>query len=125
MATPIEQNKQENIDLLQIEYFTDLPISKKEIVVIEPNNAIAISIRKFLIDLGYKEIHICKEVKEGIKLFYHFIGIDVNIPMIIDDSGSNRNIKNTIEEVLEIQPNAKIIVTTTKQKNRFIYSKIV
>ena len=124
MATPIEQNRERNIDLLQIEYFSDLPVSKNEIVVIEPNNSIAINIRKFLSEIGFKKIHICKEFKEGIEIFYHFIGNDVNIPLIVD-SGSDKNIKSTIKEILEIQPSAMVIVTTTKEKTNSQIIKLI
>ena len=111
MATPIEQNREKNIDLLQIEYFSDLPISKKEIIVIEPNNSIAITIRKFLSEIGFEEIHVCEELKEGIEIFHHFIGNDVNVPLVIDN-GPDKNINSTIKEILEIQPSAMIIITT-------------
>ena len=37
----IEKNKIENTDLLQIEYFSDMPISNKEIILMEPNNSLA------------------------------------------------------------------------------------
>ena len=84
MTTPIERNREENTDLLQIEYFSDLPISKKEVVIIEPNNSTAITIRKFLSEIGFEEIHICKDTKEGMEIFYDFIARDVNVPLIID-----------------------------------------
>ena len=69
MTTPIDRNREENIDLLQIEYFSDLPISKKKIVIIEPNYATAITIRKFLSEIGFEEIHVCKEAKQGMEIF--------------------------------------------------------
>ena len=115
MTTPIERNREENIDLLQIEYFSDLPISKKEIVIIEPNNSTAITMRKFLLEIGFEEIHICKETKEGMEIFYDYISNDVNVPLIID-IGTNKNIKTTIKEILEIQPSAMILVVTAKER---------
>ena len=115
-ASPIEKNKLENVDLLQIEYFSDLSISKKDIVVIEPSNPIALTIRKFLIDLGFENIYVCKEPDEGIEIFTDFIGNDISIPFIIDDNLPNQNLKKIIEEVLEIQPSAKILIITAKEK---------
>ncbi len=111
----IEKNKQENVDLLQIEQFSDIDTSEKEIVVIEPNSTIAITIRKFLIKIGFENIHICKESNEGLQIFSHFISDDMSIPVIID-SESNKNTKKMIKEILEIQPNARVIVTTAKEK---------
>ena len=114
-ASIIETKELENKDLLQIEYFSDWVISKKDVVVVEPNNTMIIAIRKFLLKIGFQNIHVCNEVKEGIQIFSHFIGNDISVPIIIN-SGSNKNIKNTITEILEIQPNANIIITTAKEK---------
>ncbi len=114
-ANLIEKNKQENIDLLQIEQFSNLVISQKDIIVVESNSTIAISIRKFLVKIGFENIKICKETKEGIQIFSHFISNDINTPLIID-IGTNRNIKKIIKEILEIQPNAMLIITTSKDK---------
>ena len=119
MAVPsssIEKNKLDNIDLLQIEYFSDLSVSNKDIVVIGPSNPIAITIRKFLIDLGFENIRVCKESNEGIEIFADFVGNEISIPIIIDDNIKNQNLKSTIEEILEIQPSAKILVITAKEK---------
>jgi DNA-binding NarL/FixJ family response regulator len=115
IRSSIEKNKLDNIDLVQMEYFTDLIISEKDIVVIESNNTIAITIRKFLINLGFENIHVCKEVKEGIEVFSHFISKDIVVPIIID-SISNKNNEKIITEILQINPNAKIIIITTKEK---------
>ncbi len=112
----IEKNKQENIDLLQIEQLSDLPISKTDIVVIEPNSTISIMMRKFLVKVGFENIQICKEAKEGIQIFSHFISNDINTPIIID-SGSNKNLKKIIKEILEIQPNAKAIISSAKERD--------
>ena len=100
MTTPIERNREENIDLLQIEYFSNLPISKKEIVIIEPNYSTAITIRKFLFEIGFEEIHVCKEAKEGMEIFYDYISSDVNVPLVID-TATNKNVKTAIKEILK------------------------
>ena len=124
MATPIERNKEENVDLLQIEHFSDLPISKSEIIVIESNNSTAITIRKFLLEIGFEEIHICKETKEGMEVFYDYIGNDVNVPLIIDIE-RDKNIKTTIKEILETQPNSMIQIVTTKEKTNSEIAKLI
>ena len=111
----IEKNKRENIDLQQIEQFSDLTVSEKDIVVVEPNSTVAITIRKFLTEIGFENIQICKEAKEGIQIFTHFISDENNVPIIID-SNSNKNIKKTIKEVLEIQPNANVMISTAREK---------
>ena len=114
--SPIEKNKLSSIDLLQMEYFSDLPISKNSIIVIEFNNTIAITIHKFLTTLGFDNIYTCKEVGEAIKIFSEFVKEDTSVPLIIDHE-SNTNIENSIREILEIQSSAKIIVITTNEKS--------
>ncbi len=111
-----EKNKLENIDLMQIEYFSDLPISNRDIVVIEYCNPIAITIRKFLVSLGFENIYICKEPDEGINIFSDFVSKEISVPIIIDDSLPNQDLENTIRELLEIYPGVKIIVITAKEK---------
>ena len=111
----IEKNKKENIDLQQIEQFSDMTVSEKDIVVVEPNSTVAITIRKFLTEIGFENIQICKEAKEGLQIFTHFISNDINVPIIID-SNSNKNIKKTIKEALEIQPSANVIISTARER---------
>lgn len=115
-TTSVEKSKQENIDLLQIEYFSDLVVSKKDIVVVESSNPIVIRIRQVLTNLGFENIYICKELEEGIRIFSDFIGNEISVPIIIDDNVSKQNLKNSVKEILEIQPSAKIIIITTKEK---------
>ena len=114
--SPVEKNKIDNIDLKQMEYFSNLCISKDTIIVTESNSTIAIAISKFLTDLGFKNIHVCKEMSETIKIFSEFISNDISVPIIIDYE-SNKNIQHAVIEILEIQPSAKIIIITTKEKS--------
>ena len=114
--SPIEKNKIDNNDLLQMEYFSDLPISKTDIIVIEPNNSIAITIRKFLIDIGFENIYVCNESEEGKQIFADCLGNEINVPIIIDDNLPDQNLKNIVNEILETQPNAKILIITAKEK---------
>ena len=111
-----ERNKQDNIDLLQVEYLSDLPTSTKDMIVVEPINPVAIMIRKFLVKMGFENIHLC-EANDCVKIFSDFINKDINVPVIIDDVIPHVNIRNIIKEVFEIQINAKIIIITSKEKN--------
>ncbi|MDH3765053.1 MAG: response regulator [Nitrosopumilus sp.] len=115
-TTSIEKNKIDNNDLLQMEYFSDLPISKTDIIVIEPNNSIAITIRKFLMNMGFENIYVCNESEEGKQIFVDCIGNEISVPIIIDDNLPDQNLKNIVNEVLEIQPSAKILIITSKEK---------
>jgi DNA-binding response OmpR family regulator len=117
MTTTIEKNTLENVDLLQIEYFSDLPVSKSDIVVVEHSDPIVIMLRKFLINIGFKNIYVCRKPSDGLKIFSDFINNEINVPIIIDDNTSAGNIKDIVREIFEIQPRANIIITTAKDKS--------
>lgn len=112
----LEKNKLDNIDLLQIEYLSDLPVSKTDVIVVESSNPVAITIRKFLTRLGFENIHICQGLDDGVKIFSDFLNKEINVPFIIDDSVSDKNLKNSVKEIFELQPSANIIITTAKEK---------
>lgn len=123
-STSVEKSKIENLDSLQIEYFSDLPTSEKDVIVVESNDTIIITIRKFLVDLNYENIYLCKNMKECLEVFTEFINNEINIPIVIDDSVSNRLEKNT-KEILSIQPNAKIIIITKMKKSDPQIAKLI
>lgn len=114
--SPIEENRINNMDLRQMEYFSNLTISKNAIIVMESSNTIAITIRQFLASLGFENIYVCKEMNECIKIFSEFMNNDISIPMIIDYE-SDKNIQTHVDEILKIQPSAKITIVTTKEKS--------
>lgn len=114
--SPVEKNMIDNMDLKQMEYFSNLPISKDTIIVIESNSTIVITIRKFLAKLGFKNIHVCEEMSEAIEIFSEFINNDISVPMIIDYE-SSKNIQHAVSEILKILPSAEIIIITTKEKS--------
>lgn len=121
----MDKNKIENIDLLQIEYFSDLPTSNKDIIVFEPNNSLAITIRKLLTKIGFENIYVCKKISDGIKIFSDFINEEISVPIIIDDNITYENMKLIVNEVFDIQPNANIIIITTKEKKDFQISEML
>jgi len=115
-TSSIEKNKLNNIDLMQIEYLSDVKISKKDIIVIEQNNPIASTIRRFLVGMGFENIYICKDTNEGMKIFSDFLSNEISVPIIIDDNISSKNLKNFVMDILEIQLSAKIAVITAKEQ---------
>ena len=118
MADPtIEKNKIENTDLEQIGIFSDLPISSKEIIVMERNDSLAITMRKFLTEIGFDDIYVCNKISDCVKIFSDFINREMSVTIIIDDNISYKSTKKIVEEVFDIQPNANIIIITTKEKN--------
>jgi DNA-binding NarL/FixJ family response regulator len=99
-----------------MECFSDLPVSKKEIVVIASNISIAITIRKFLLSMDFEDIYVCNESNEGIIIFSDFIANEISVPIIIDDNLPTPNLRNIVNKIFEIQPSAKIFIITAKEK---------
>ena len=115
-TSAIEKNRLNNMDLIQMEYLSDVKISKTDVIVIEQSNPIASTIRKFLVEIGFENVYICKDTKEGMKIFSDFLGNEISVPIIIDDSTSNKNLKKFVIEILEIQLSAKIAIITAKEQ---------
>lgn len=112
----IEKKKQDHINLEQIRSFGEYDISEDTIIIVVNSKPIIINICKILESLDFKKIHICEEVKEGIDIFSEFISKDTSVQIIIDHE-SNKNIKKTIKEILEIQSGARILIMTSKKKS--------
>ena len=112
----IEKKKQDSINLEQIRSFGEYDISEDTIIIVVNSKPIIINISNILESLDFKNIHICKEVNEGIDLFSEFINKDTSVQFIIDHE-SNKNIRKAIKEILEIQPGARILIMTSKEKS--------
>jgi two-component system chemotaxis response regulator CheY len=87
------------------------------ILIIEDSLAIAMRIEEFLTTLGYYNIHISNLGKEGIQQFKDieksgktpFVCLDYNLP----DMDANI----VLPKLLEIQPDAKVIIITAVDRN--------
>ena len=123
-TSPIDKSRRDNTDLLQIEYLSELPISKREVIVVESNDTIAITIHKFLLEMGCENIYVCKNLNECLTVFSDLISNEINVPVVIDDNISN-NIDNGIRNILEIQPDAKIVIVTSKEKTDPQVAKLI
>ena len=112
----IDKKKQDSINLEQIRSFGEYDISEDTIIVVANSKPIIINICNILESLDFKNIHICKEVNEGIDLFSRFLNKDMSVQIIIDHE-SNKNIRKAIKEILEIQSGARILIMTSKEKS--------
>ncbi|MGH1569207.1 MAG: hypothetical protein ACRBBZ_08555 [Nitrosopumilus sp.] len=120
----IDKKKQDSINLEQIRSFGEYDISEDTIIVVANSKPIIINISNILESLDFKNIHICKEVNEGIDLFSRFLNKDMSVQIIIDHE-SNKNIRKAIKEILEIQSGARILIMTSKEKSDPQITKLI
>lgn len=111
----IEEKLIESRDNLQIQYLQDYTYSKNEIIVID-NTPLVLTLQKYLVKLGFQNIYLCKTPKEGIKVFTKLVKMGKLIPVVLNDN-IDKNIKDVIREILNIDSGANIIVETASDKS--------
>ena len=111
----IEAKLVESKDNLQIQYLQDYTYSKNEIIIID-NTPLVLTLQKYLVQLGFQNIYLCKTPNEGIEVFTKLVKMGKLIPVILNDS-VDKNIKNIITEIFEIDSGASIIVETASEKS--------
>ena len=114
----IEAKLVESKDNLQIQYLQDYTYSKNEIIIID-NTPLVITLQKDLVKLGFQNIYICKTAKEGIEVFTKLVKIGKLIPIILNDS-VDKNIKDVIRDLLNVNSGANIVVETASDKSEQI-----
>lgn len=112
-------------DNLQIQYLQDLKYGKNEILIIESNPTLALTLQKYLMRLGFQNIYQCKTGKEGIETFSKLIESGKTIPVIVDDSISDKNVKEVIRELFQIDSGAIIIIETVNDRSELVMKEIL
>lgn len=118
----IEAKLIESKDNLQIQYLQDYTYSKNEIIIID-NTPLVLTLQKYLVNLGFQNIYLCKTAKEGIEIFTKFVKMGKLIPVILNDS-MDQNIKDVITELLKTDSAANIIVETASDKSEPIIREL-
>ena len=111
----IEAKLIESKDNLQIQYLQDYTYTKNEVIIID-NTPLVQSLQKYLVKVGFQNIYLCKTVEEGEGIFAKFVKRGKLIPIILNDS-IDKNIKGVVEELLDIDSSANIIVETASDKS--------
>ena len=114
----IEAKLIESKDNLQIQYLQDYTYTKNEVIIID-NTPLALSLQKYLVKVGFQNIYLCKTVREGLEIFTKFVKRGKLIPIILNDS-IDKNLRGVVEEILDIDSSANIIVETASEKSESI-----
>ena len=88
----------------------------QDIVIIEDSAASAIFLDNLLRQLGYQNIHTCKDGKTGIKKFMELSG-SKRLPLVfLDYYLPDIDAISVFDQIQEIKPETKIIIATVAEK---------
>jgi len=88
----------------------------QDILIIEDSKATASLISDYLKELNYKEIHTCKDGKEGIKKFFELSSSN-RLPLVfLDYHLPETDTISLFDQFLEIEPETKIIIDSVAGK---------
>ena len=99
----IEEKLIESRDNLQVQYLQDYTYSKNEIIIID-NTPLVLTLQKYLVQLGFENIYLCRTAKEGVEVFRKLVKMGKLIPVILNDI-VDKNIKNLIIMIIGLQKN--------------------
>ena len=102
------------ISYTRLELMKSIP--EKDILIIEDSEPTASLLSDYLKLLNYKEIHTCKDGKEGIKKFLELSSSN-RLPLVfLDYYLPDMDTVSVFEELIKAQPKAKIIIETVGGK---------
>ena len=91
-------------------------VDDMDVLIIEDSEATASLISDYLKQLNYKEIHICKDGKAGIKKFLELSSSN-RLPMVfLDYFLPDMDAVSVFEELIKAQPRTRIIIETVAGK---------
>lgn len=86
------------------------------ILIIEDSQAIAMSIKEFLNELGYYNIQTASSGKEGMQLFENLVKANAFPIVFLDYNLPDVNANVVMPHILKIKPETKVIITTALDK---------
>ena len=102
------------ISYTRLELMKSIP--EKDILIIEDSEPTASLLSDYLKLLNYKEIHTCKDGKEGIKKFLELSSSN-RLPLVfLDYYLPDMDTVSVFEELIKAQPKARIIIETVGGK---------
>ncbi|GKS66532.1 hypothetical protein YTPLAS73_00790 [Nitrosarchaeum sp.] len=113
----LEKKLIENNDEIQIQYLQEYKFSKNEMLVIESNATLGLTLQKHLTKLGVQNVYVCKTGSEGLKIFMKLAKLGKIIPVILSDSISDTKVKSIIQEILRIDSQTNVIIETANDRS--------
>lgn len=120
-----EINSTSNNELLQLAYFNEKLCSKKSALIIEDSKAICRILQDYLQDLGISDTCICHSGHEGTVIFNDLQKLG-KIPIIfLDDSIPDIDSTDFAAELLDLNPEIKIILCTSSDENNELVKEMI
>lgn len=89
---------------------------KEDVVIIEDSPAITILLKNYLQKLGYENIHICGSGASAIETFKELVEQKKQPIVLLDYMLPDMDARSTFTQLLEIQPNARVVLQTATEK---------
>ena len=117
-AGVVEQLKKESIDVAQLNLLEENIFSTDSILVVEDSVSISSTIQKYLSNLGFNEIHLATNGKDGLAYYENLLKEEQKIvSVILDDSLEDLQAKKMVSDLFEIYPRAIIILLSAVEKS--------
>lgn len=88
-----------------------------DILIVEDSPAIGMLLKNYLEKLGYTEIHVCTNGSTAIETFKELTTTENHPIVLLDFMLPDMDARSIITKMLEIQPNARIILETATEKD--------
>ena len=91
--------------------------SKNDVLIVEDSPAIGMLLKNYLEKLGYNEIHICDTGSSAITAFNSLIEQNKQPIVLLDYMLPDMDARSVLTQMLEIKPDARIILETATEKD--------
>jgi len=90
---------------------------KDAVLIIEDSPAICMLLKNYLEKLGYAQIHTCTNGSTAIETFKDLASMQKNPIILLDYMLPDMDARSILTQILEIQPNARVILATATEKD--------
>jgi response regulator of citrate/malate metabolism/predicted RNA-binding Zn-ribbon protein involved in translation (DUF1610 family) len=91
--------------------------SKDDVLVVEDSPAIGMLLKNYLEKLGYAQIHTCTNGSTAIETFKELVALQKHPIVLLDYMLPDMDARSVLTQMLEVQPNARIILETATEKD--------
>ena len=91
--------------------------SKDDVLIVEDSPAIGMLLKNYLEKLGYTQIHTCTNGATAIETFKEIATLGKHPIVLLDYMLPDMDARSIMTQILEVQPNARIILETATEKD--------
>ncbi|MBI5859758.1 MAG: response regulator, partial [Nitrosarchaeum sp.] len=91
--------------------------SKDDVLIVEDSPAISMLLKNYLEKLDYTQIHTCTNGSTAIKTFKELVTLEKHPIVLLDYMLPDMDARSVLTQMLEVQPNARVILETATEKD--------